>query len=83
MIQEGGNIFQIYLTSILHTYKVSRKLQNNYYSQEGIIMLQSKDTTICRTHRNIAELLFLSFCSNTLPSWIWKDITHLYQEKLR
>lgn len=72
--------FQIYLTSILHTYKVFRKLQNIYYFQEGIIMW-STDKTICK-HRNIAQLLFLSVAP-TLLSWIWKDITHLYQEKLR
>lgn len=36
-------ISQIYLSSILRTYKVSRKLQNIYYYQEGIIMSWSKD----------------------------------------
>ena len=74
--------FQIYLTSILHTYKVSRKLQNIYYYQEGIIMLRSKDKTICRTQKH-SRASFSLLCSNTLPSWIRKDITHLYQEKLR
>lgn len=55
--------FHIYLSSILRTYKVSRKLQNIYYYQEGIIMSWSKDKTICRTqkHRRAA---FLLLCSN-------------------
>lgn len=55
---------QIYLSSILRTYKVSRKLQNiYYYYQEGIIMSWNKDKTICRTqkHRRAA---FLLLCSN-------------------
>lgn len=52
-------VFQIYLTSILHTYKVSRKLQNIYHYQEGIIMLRSKDKTICKTQRR-SRVSFLS-----------------------
>lgn len=62
MITQGGCIFQIYLTSILHTYKVSIKLQNIYY-QEGIIMLQSRDKTICRTQKH-CRASFLS-CAPT------------------
>lgn len=72
---------QIYLSSILRTYKVSRKLQNIYYYQEGIIMSWSKDKTRTQKHRRAA---FLLLCSNNfLLSWIRKDITHLYQEKQR
>lgn len=78
---KGSNLFQIYLTSILRTYKVSRKLQNIYYCQEGIIMLRSKDKTICRTQTE--QSFFSLLCSNTLQWWIWKEITHLYQEKPR
>lgn len=78
---KGSNLFQIYLTSILRTYKVSRKLQNIYYCQEGIIMLRSKDKTICKTQTE--QSFFSLLCSNTLQWWIWKEITHLYQEKPR
>lgn len=65
----------------MHTYKVSRKLQNIYYYQEGIIMLRSKDKTIMQKHGNIAEPLFSPLLQHFLPSGIRKDITHLYQEK--
>lgn len=64
------HFFQIYLTSILCTYKVSRKLQN-IYCREGIIMLRSKDKTICRTQTE--QSFFSLVCSNTLLWWTWRD----------
>lgn len=45
-------------------------------------MLQSRDKTIAE-HRNIVELLFSPLLQHFLLSLVLKDITPLYQEKLR
>lgn len=64
---------------MLHTYKVSRELQNMYCCREGI-MLRSKDKTICRTRKH-STASFLSDAP-TLYCQEYEKITLLYQERL-
>lgn len=77
---KGASIFQIYLTSILYTYKVSRKLQNIYYYQEGIIMLRSNDKTICRTQKH-RRASFLSLAPTLFTVMDTKKISHICTKK--
>lgn len=74
--------FQIYSTSILHTYKISRKLQNIYYYQEGIIMLRSRQDHNMQNTGTLQSLVFF-LCTNIIYCHEHIKISHICTKKAK